>query len=272
MKKICIVYLVSVLCLLCACANAPPVDGKVELPPVQEAEVAGPIVMSAVETSIKEEVPELPPVQEPETNSQPVIQESEPVEENQQVEMSEENDIDKQGELGCENFMPYQTYEQVQAYINETNNPDIISIVSVPEDYEYKYGECFYRRQIDNIGTQWFMYKCYYTIKNTDQEAMVEISYCGERPTVYFENAIDACKGTKKRYLRRFGDEDLYQYKLITDNMLYRHKDRPLWEEGGEINTIDVCLDGYSVYIRDPRITEENAVEFFQQFKFEKVK
>ena len=164
------------------------------------------------------------------------------------------------------------TYEQVQAYINETNNPDIISIVSVPIDYEFEYGECFFRHQIDNNGTQSFLYKCYYTIKNTDQKAMVEISSFKEIPTVYFEAAINFCKGTKKDYLRRFGDEDLYQYKLITDNMLYRHKDRPLWEEGGEINTIEVCLDGSKIYIKDPRITEENAVEFFQQFKFEKAK
>ena len=272
MKKMCIVYLVSVLCLLCACANAPPVDGEVKLPPVQEAEVAGPVVMSAVEASIKEEVPELPPVQEPETNSQPVIQESEPVEENQQVAMSEENDMDKQGELGCDGFMANLTYEQVQAYINKTNNPDVISIVSVPKDYEFEYGECFYQYPIDNDGTQSFMYKCYYTIEDTDQKALVEVVRTGVTPAAHFESRIELFERRKKEYLRRFGDEDLYQYKLIAENMWYTHRDRPLWEEGGEINAIVAQLDGCNVYIWDPRITEENAVEFFQQFKFEKVK
>ena len=269
MKKGLVILIVVFVSCLGGCSTAQP-DALTE----EEIEVIAPAVISTEEIQVKEEEPA--PVQELQTvpEPEPVIQEPEPEQQPEPVqeETVENNSMDAIDSMGCENIMPYQTYEQVQAYINETNNPDIISIVSVPEDYEYKYGECFYRRQIDNIGTQWFMYKCYYTIKNTDQEAMVEISYCGERPTVYFENAIDACKGTKKRYLRRFGDEDLYQYKLITDNMLYRHKDRPLWEEGGEINTIDVCLDGYSVYIRDPRITEENAVEFFQQFKFEKVK
>ena len=272
MRKMCIVYFVSILCLLCACANASPVNSEVELPPVQEAEVAGPVVMSAVEAPVIEEVPELPPVQEPETNSQSVIQESKPVEENQQVEMSEENDMDKQGELGCEGFMSNQTYEQVQAYINETNNPNVVSIASIPADYIYEDGNCFFRYPIDDNGTQSYEYECKYRIKDTNQKTLIYVARTSADPIAYFEGQVNLCMWIKKEYLRRFGDEDLYQYKLIADNMLYTHKDRPLWEEGDETTLLIVRLNDCNVYIEDPRITEENAVEFFQQFKFEKAK
>ena len=270
MKKGLVILIVVFVSCLGGCSTAQP-----DAPSEEKTEVIAPAVISTEEIEVKEEA--LAPAQELQTVPEPesVIQEPEPEQQPEPVqeETVENNSMDAIDSMGCEEgFMANLTYDEVQAYINKTNNPDIISIVSVPKDYEFEYGECFFRRQIDNIGTQSFLYKCYYTIKNTDQKAMVEISSFREIPTVYFENAIDACKGTKKRYLRRFGDEDLYQYKLITDNMLYRHQDRPLWEEGGEINTIEVCLDGSKIYIKDPRITEENAVEFFQQFEFEKGK
>ena len=270
MKKGLVILIVVFVSCLGGCSTAQP-DALTE----EEIEVIAPAVISTEEIQVKEEEPA--PVQELQTvpEPEPVIQEPEPEQQPEPVqeETVENNSMDAIDSMGCEEgFMANLTYEEVQAYINETNNPNVVSIASIPTDYIYEDGNCFFRRPIDDNGTQSYEYECKYRIKDTNQKAMIYVACTSADPIADFEGQVNLCMWIKKEYLRRFGNEDLYQYKLITDNMLYTHKDRPLWEEGGETTLLIVQLDDCIVYIEDPRITEENAVEFFQQFKFEKGK
>ena len=266
MKKGLVIFVILIVCSFCGCSSALPEEEK---------EVIAPAVISTEEIQVKEEAPA--PVQELQTvpEPEPVMPEPEPEQQPEPVqeETVENNSMDAIDSMGCEEgFMANLTYEQVQAYINETNNPNVVSIASIPADYIYEDGNCFFRHSIDDNGTQSYEYECKYRIKDTNQKTLIYVARTSADPIAFFKGKVNSCKGTKKRYLRRFGDEDLYQYKLIADNMLYTHQERPLWEEGGETTLLIVRLDDCNVYIEDPRITEENAVEFFQQFKFEKVK
>ena len=266
MKKGLVILIVVFVSCLCGCSTALPEEEK---------EVIAPAVISTEEIQVKEEEPA--PVQELQTvpEPEPVMPEPEPEQQPKPVqeETVENNSMDVADSMGCEEgFMANLTYEEVQAYINETNNPNVVSIASIPADYIYEDGNCFFRRPIDDNGTQSYEYECKYRIKDTNQKAMIYVACTSADSIAHFEGKIDVCRSIKKKYLRRFGNEDLYQYKLITDNMLYTHEDRPLWEEGGETTLLIVRLDDCIVYIEDPRITEENAVEFFQQFEFEKGK
>lgn len=264
MKKGLVILIIVFVSCICGCSTALPEEEK---------EVIAPAVISTEEIQVKEEEPA--PVQELQTVPEPeLVKEPEPEQQPELVQQKtdENNSMDVVDSMGCDGFMANLTYEQVQAYINETNNPNVVSIASIPADYIYEDGNCFFRYPIDDNGTQSYEYECKYRIKDTNQKAMIYVARTSADPIAFFKGKVNSCKGTKKRYLRRFGDEDLYQYKLIADNMLYTHQERPLWEEGGETTLLIVRLDDCNVYIEDPRITEENAVEFFQQFKFEKGK